>query len=79
MTAHSACSVTEDFTSDSDLDENELDHLVTAQVPQSTQNSTRWAVKAFEGKLKFIYLFYRGAYMSAHVLLNLLNKLRKKR
>ena len=49
-------SVTEDFSSDSNLDENELDHLVTAQVPQSTQNSTRWAIKAFEGNL-FIYLF----------------------
>ena len=46
--------ITEDFTSDSGLDENELDHLVTAQVLQSTQNSTRWAVKALEGKLKFI-------------------------
>ena len=57
MAALSSSSFTEDFSSDSDLDENELDHLVTAQVPQNTQNSTRWAVKAFEGKLKFIYLF----------------------
>ena len=47
----------EEFSSDSDLDENELDRLVSDQVPQNTQNSTRWAVNAFEGKLKFIYLF----------------------
>ena len=49
MAALSACSVTEYFTSDSYLDENQLDHLVTAQVPQSTQNATPRAVKAFAG------------------------------
>ena len=57
MAALSSSSFTEDFSSDSDLDKNELDRSVSAQVPQNTQNSTRWAVKAFEGKLKLIYLF----------------------
>ena len=49
MVSLSSSSVTEGFSPDSDLDENELDHLVTAQVPQSTHNSTHWALKAFYG------------------------------
>ena len=51
-------SVTEDFSSDSDLNENDLDQLVTAQIPTNTQNSTRWAIKTFEGKCSGVLLYF---------------------
>lgn len=42
------CQNMENYSSDSNLDEDELDQLVTLEIPQRTKNSTQWAMKLFE-------------------------------
>lgn len=45
-----SASVTENYSTNSDLNEDELGQLVTSETLNNRKNSTQWVIKLFDGE-----------------------------